>query len=71
MDKKGIASIVLSALLASGSALVMTGCEEGPGERIGEKIDGKDNAADDKLTPDGRGETAGKKADRAVDDATD
>lgn len=58
------------ALLLAGGGVMVTGCHEGPAERAGEKMDGNASAVRDKLLPDGKAEEAGKKVDRAVEDAT-
>ena len=62
--------IAAVALAVASSPLTLTGCGEGTGEKIGQKIDGNDSTVKDKLTPDKDGEKAGKKIDKAVDDAT-
>ena len=70
MAKNVSVALALSALLAAGT-VVGVGCRhEGTGERIGEKIDGQDDTASDKLRKDRAGESAGKKIDRAIDDVT-
>ena len=70
MNTTTIGAIALAALLAAGSGASLTGCKEGAGERLGQKIDGNDDIVRDKLKRDGAGESAGKKIDRAVDDIT-
>ena len=70
MNTTRIASVALAALLLAGGGAVLSGCHEGPGERIGEKLDGHDDTVKDKLKRDGAGETTGKKIDRTVDDLT-
>jgi hypothetical protein len=58
-------AVSLSLVLAAG--VFVTGCDqEGPGERIGEDIDGNESGVKDKLTPDDRGEKTGKDIDRAL-----
>ena len=53
------------AVIATGVLLV--GCDrEGPGERVGEKMDGNQSGVKDKLTPDKKGEETGKDIDRAL-----
>jgi hypothetical protein len=55
--------VIATTLLA---ALGMLGCEKGPAQEFGEKID---RATDqDKLIGKGPAEKAGKKLDKAVDD---
>lgn len=62
-------ALALGLMLATTGLLA--GCrEEGPAERLGEKIDKTADDVKDTLTPDGKGESAGKKIDRAIDDAT-
>ena len=61
--------VLVLALTLGVGALALTGCHEGPAERVGERIDGTTSGVRDKLTPDERGEKAGKKIDRAVEDA--
>jgi hypothetical protein len=70
MDTTRTFAVALATLLVTGTGLTLTGCKEGAGERIGEKIDGNGDTAKDKLKRDGAGESAGKKVDRAVDDLT-
>ena len=70
MNMTRIGAVGLAALLAAGSGAALTGCKEGAGERLGQKIDGNDDFVRDKLKRDGGGEKAGKKIDRAVDDIT-
>jgi predicted small secreted protein len=67
MRIRTIALTLALALAATG----LTACrEEGPAEKVGEKIDRTTDAVKDKLTPDGPAEKTGKKIDRAIDDAT-
>ncbi len=70
MRSTRIAVAAFVAALIPGGALITTGCHEGPGERIGEKLDGKGDTAKDKLERDGAAEEAGKKIDKTVDDLT-
>jgi hypothetical protein len=64
---------MLAALLMAATLTLNTGCrKEGGAERAGETLDGtKDHPSRDAVEPDGLGEKAGKKVDRAVDKATD
>lgn len=55
----------LSAMFL-GLTLAATGCGKKGGESVGQKLDGKDNIIEDKLTPDGAGENAGKAVDKAT-----
>lgn len=66
--RKPVIAVSLALALAAPLAI---GCGEGPAERAGERIDGNTSGVKDKLTPDGAAEKAGKKLDRAVDDATE
>jgi hypothetical protein len=70
MKTTNIFAVALAALLVTGAGAALSGCNEGPGERIGEKLDGHGDTVKDKLKRDGAGESAGKKIDRAVDDIT-
>ena len=64
-------ALVLALGLMLATTGLLAGCrEEGPAERLGEKIDKTTDDVKDKLTPDGDAEKAGKKIDRAIDDAT-
>jgi hypothetical protein len=69
MNRFGIAA----AMLLAATLTLNTGCrKEGGAEKMGEKLDGtKDHPLRDAVEPDGLGEKAGKKVDRAVDKATD
>ena len=68
MVKNSLLTLVLGLGLASG-AIAIIGCQEGPAERAGERIDDTTSGVRDKLTPDEQGEKTGKKVDRAIDDA--
>jgi hypothetical protein len=46
--------------------LCLTGCEQGPAQKAGEKVD--EVTGQDKLIGKGATEKAGKKIDKAVDD---
>jgi hypothetical protein len=70
MLKNTTVAIVVAAALAVGGGITLAGCQEGPGERIGEKLDGHGDTMKDKLDKDGAGERAGKKVDKAIDDIT-
>jgi len=70
MLKNATVAALVAAALAVGGGITLSGCHEGPGERIGEKLDGHGDTAKDKLDKDGAGERAGKKIDKAVDDIT-
>jgi hypothetical protein len=54
-------SVVVMGML---SALFLAGCDDGPAERAGEKID----RAVDKLSGKGPAERAGERIDKAVDE---
>jgi hypothetical protein len=64
---------IIAAILMAATLTLNTGCrKEGGAEKMGEKLDGtKDHPLRDAVEPDGIGEKAGKKVDRAVDKATD
>lgn len=68
--KKSVLSI---ALLLTATLAFTTGCgkKEGSAEKVGEALDGtKDHPIRDAVEPDGHGEAAGKKIDKAVDKVT-
>ena len=69
--RKNTLILMLATVLATGGTFTLSGCNEGPGERIGEKLGGDTSGARDKLNPDSEAEKAGKKIDRALDKATD
>ncbi|MDB5050223.1 MAG: hypothetical protein JWO30_3294 [Fibrobacteres bacterium] len=71
--KKSTIPAVLAAVLMAATLTLNTGCrKEGGAEKMGEKLDGtKSNSIHDAVEPDGLGEKAGKKLDKAVDKATD
>jgi hypothetical protein len=56
-----VLGVALLGLLGSG---VLVGCEQGPAEKVGEKLDG----ALDKLSGKGPIEKAGERIDKAVDE---
>ena len=58
-----VVGVVLLGLLGSG---VLLGCERGPAEKVGEKLD----KALDKLSGKGPLEKAGERIDKAVDELT-
>ena len=58
-----VLGVVLLALLVSGG---LVGCEKGPAEKVGEKLD----EALDKLSGKGPIEKAGERIDKAVDSLT-
>jgi hypothetical protein len=58
---KFVAGVVFLGLLGSG---VLLGCEKGPAEKVGEKID----KALDKLSGKGPLEKAGERIDKAVEE---
>jgi len=58
-----VVGVVLLGLLGSG---VLLGCERGPAEKVGEKLD----KALDKLSGKGPLEKAGERIDTAVDELT-
>ena len=68
---KSTVLIAFATLLATGGTFALTGCHEGPAERVGEKLGGDGSGVRDKLNPDSAAEKAGKKIDRALDKATD
>jgi len=68
--KNATIAVVVAAALTVGGGITLVGCHEGPGERIGEKLDGHGDTMKDKLDKDGAGERAGKKVDKAIDDVT-
>jgi hypothetical protein len=70
--KKSTIPAVLAALLMAATLTLNTGCrKEGPAEKVGETLDGnKNHPIRDAVEPDGIGEKAGKKIDKAVDKAT-
>jgi hypothetical protein len=70
MLKNATVAVIVAAALAVGGGITLVGCHEGPGERIGEKLDGHGDTMKDKLDKDGAGERAGKKVDKAIDDIT-
>jgi hypothetical protein len=70
MLKNATVAVVVTAVLTVGGGITLSGCHEGPGERIGEKIDGHGDTVKDKLDKDGAAERAGKKVDKAIDDVT-
>jgi hypothetical protein len=70
MLKNATIAVVVAAALTVGGGITLVGCHEGPGERIGEKVDGHGDTMKDKLDKDGAGERAGKKVDKAIDDVT-
>ena len=71
IKKLGIPGTI-AALLMAATLTVNMGCrKEGPAEKAGETLDGtKDHPIRDAVEPDGIGEKAGKKIDKAVDKAT-
>jgi hypothetical protein len=61
---KGLRAAIMSVVLAA--ALGVAGCQDGPVERFGERVD---RATDqDRLIGKGPGEKAGEKVDKAVDE---
>ena len=62
--KSRIATSAIMATLVVG--LCLTGCERGPMQKAGEKVD--EVTGQDKLIGKGPAEKAGKKIDKAVDD---
>ncbi len=62
-------------LLLAATLMGTTGCsKKGPAEKLGEKIDGTKDPIHDALEPDGIGEKAGKKIDKAgrnIDNSVD
>ena len=62
----------IAALLMAAALTTSMGCrKEGPAEKVGETLDGtKDHPIRDAVEPDGIGEKAGKKIDKAVDKVT-
>ena len=70
MLKNATVAVLVAGALAVGGGITLSGCHEGPGERIGEKVDGHGDTMKDKLEKDGAGERAGKKLDKAIDDIT-
>ena len=61
----GLRGVVIAVALAV-SAMLMAGCEKGPMQKAGEKVD---RALDtDKIVGKGPVEKAGKNVDKAVDD---
>ena len=63
MMSRFVAGVVLLGLLGSA---VLVGCEKGPAEKVGEKLD----KALDKLSGKGPIEKAGEQIDKAVDTLT-
>jgi hypothetical protein len=63
MSKRIAASAVLASLVVG---LCLTGCERGPMEKAGEKVDKA--TGQDKVIGKGAAEKAGKAIDKAVDD---
>ena len=63
MMSRFVAGVALLGLLASG---VLVGCEKGPAEKVGEKLD----KALDTLSGKGPIEKAGERIDKAVDTLT-
>lgn len=61
MNQLVVAAVVVLGLLGSG---VLAGCEKGPAEKVGEKLD----KALDKLSGKGPIEKAGERIDNAVDE---
>ena len=70
MLKNATVAVFVATALAVGGGSTLVGCHEGPGERVGEKLDGHGDTMKDKLDKDGAGERAGKKVDKAIDDIT-
>jgi hypothetical protein len=65
IDMNELRGVVIAVALAV-SALLIAGCEKGPMQKAGEKVD---RAIDtDKVIGKGPVEKAGKKVDKAVDD---
>lgn len=64
MRRTGMVSVLVVAGLLAGGALA--GCEKGPAQRTGEKVD----RAVDRLTGKGPAEKAGERVDKAVDEVT-
>ena len=62
--RKGIAASAIMASLVVG--LCLTGCERGPMQKAGEKVD--EVTGNDKLIGKGPAEKAGRKIDNTVDD---
>lgn len=58
-------SWIAALVFATITPMAMTGCQEGPAENAGEKIDQAGRNLKDAVSPPGPGEKAG----RAVDDA--
>jgi hypothetical protein len=72
MTTSRLLGVALATTLVIGGAALTTGCrEEGPAERVGEKLDRKLDKLEDKIDPPGAAEKAGRKIDRAIDDAKD
>jgi hypothetical protein len=62
--KRRIAASAIMATLVVG--LCLTGCERGPAQKAGEKVD--EVTGQDKLIGKGAAEKTGKKIDKAADD---
>jgi len=62
--RQGVAWLLVAGLAAGGG--VLAGCEKGPAQKAGERID----KAVDKLTGKGPVEKAGERVDKAVDELT-
>jgi hypothetical protein len=67
-DRRDVMNQFVVALLALGvlGSVVLVGCEKGPAEKVGEKLD----KALDKLSGKGPLEKAGEHIDKAVDELT-
>jgi hypothetical protein len=63
MNKRIVVSAVVASLVAG---LCLTGCEKGPMQKAGEKVD--EVTGNDKLIGKGPAEKAGRKVDNTVND---
>ncbi|WZO95957.1 hypothetical protein EP7_002930 [Isosphaeraceae bacterium EP7] len=65
MTNRTNSALALSSLLL-GTVLCFTGCEKGPAEKMGEKVDNAAQDAKDIVVPPGPVEKVGREVDRTV-----